>query len=99
MSLCGTLMVYCSRTVLELAVHFIPVYACIHGCSKGHLLGPWFVSNSATLLCCFCMQPLQATVIFGEPGVSLLDPDVNALDLLGSTLNSFGGQLFDKVEE
>lgn len=32
-----------------------------------------------------------------EPGVSLMDPDAYALDLLATTFNSFGGQLFDQV--
>lgn len=39
----------------------------------------------------------QATVLLGEPGVSIADPDAAALDVLSTALNSFGGALFDAV--
>ncbi len=42
-------------------------------------------------------QARQASVLLGEPGVALPDPDVAALDVLASVLNSFGGRLFDEV--
>lgn len=44
-------------------------------------------------------QARQASVLLGEPGVALSDPDVAALDVLASVLNSFGGRLFDEVSE
>lgn len=40
---------------------------------------------------------MQASVAVGEPGVTLLDPDTYALEVLSSIFNSFGGQLFDQV--
>jgi predicted Zn-dependent peptidase len=40
---------------------------------------------------------LQASVYAGEPGISLSDPDCYALDVLASTLNGFGGTLFDEL--
>ncbi|WIA12269.1 hypothetical protein OEZ85_012331 [Tetradesmus obliquus] len=39
----------------------------------------------------------QASVYTGEPGISLSDPDCYALDVLASTLNGFGGTLFDEL--
>ncbi|BDA43216.1 Uncharacterized zinc protease-like protein y4wB [Coccomyxa sp. Obi] len=39
----------------------------------------------------------QASVLMGEPGISLADPDSYALDVLGDILNSFGGRLFDQI--
>ncbi len=39
----------------------------------------------------------QATVALGELGVTLLDPDHFALDVLNDILNSFGGKLFDEI--
>jgi zinc protease len=39
----------------------------------------------------------QATVVAGEPGVSISDADAPALDVLSTALNSFGGTLFDAV--
>jgi zinc protease len=39
----------------------------------------------------------QATVLLGEPGVSIADPDAPAVDVLSTALNSFGGALFDAV--
>lgn len=39
----------------------------------------------------------QATVLLGEPGVSIADPDAPSLDVLASVFNSFGGSLFDSV--
>ncbi len=42
-------------------------------------------------------QARQASVLLGEPGVALPDPDMAALDVLASVLNSFGGRLFDEV--
>ena len=39
----------------------------------------------------------QATVVVGEPGVSVSDPDAPSLDVLSTALNSFGGALFDAV--
>ena len=37
----------------------------------------------------------QASVVLALPGVRLDDEDAPALDLLGGSLNSFGGRLFD----
>jgi hypothetical protein len=39
----------------------------------------------------------QASVLVSEPGVTLLDPDAYTLDVLATTLNGFGGQLFDQA--
>ena len=39
----------------------------------------------------------QATVALGEVGVTLMDPDHYALDVLNDILNSFGGKLFDEI--
>ena len=39
----------------------------------------------------------QASVLVGEPGISLADTDSYALDVLGDILNSFGGRLFDQI--
>ena len=39
----------------------------------------------------------QATVALGELGVTLMDPDHFALDVLNDILNSFGGKLFDEI--
>ena len=39
----------------------------------------------------------QATVAAGELGISLGDPDVFPLDVLGDIFNSFGGKLFDEI--
>eukprot|EP00959_Pyramimonas_sp_CCMP1952_P390841 8190561-Pyramimonas_sp.AAC.1 len=39
----------------------------------------------------------QASVVIGELGPTLDDPDVYALDTLNSVLNGFGGRLFDQV--
>lgn len=39
----------------------------------------------------------QASVLLGEPGISLADADSYALDVLGDILNSFGGRLFDQI--
>lgn len=39
----------------------------------------------------------QASVAIAEPGISLADPDLFALDVLSSLLNGFGGKLFDSV--
>jgi zinc protease len=39
----------------------------------------------------------QATVLLGEPGLSIADPDAPSLDVLASVFNSFGGALFDAV--
>jgi len=39
----------------------------------------------------------QATVVAGEPGVGVDDPDTPSLDVLATALNSFGGALFDSV--
>ncbi|GFR43895.1 hypothetical protein Agub_g5025, partial [Astrephomene gubernaculifera] len=39
----------------------------------------------------------QATVLVGEPGIPLSDPDLFPLDVLGGVFNSFGGQLFDTL--
>ncbi|KXZ52708.1 hypothetical protein GPECTOR_8g103 [Gonium pectorale] len=39
----------------------------------------------------------QANVLTAEPGITLSDPDVFALDVLGGVFNSFGGQLFDTL--
>ncbi|EFJ50946.1 hypothetical protein VOLCADRAFT_103741 [Volvox carteri f. nagariensis] len=39
----------------------------------------------------------QAYVLTAEPGISLSDPDLFALDVLGGIFNSFGGQLFDTL--
>ncbi|GLC43089.1 hypothetical protein PLESTB_000864300 [Pleodorina starrii] len=39
----------------------------------------------------------QAVVLAAEPGISLSDPAVYPLDVLGGVFNSFGGQLFDTL--
>ncbi|MEW5306139.1 MAG: hypothetical protein WDW36_008628 [Sanguina aurantia] len=39
----------------------------------------------------------QASVAMAEPGVSLTDPAMFPLEVLGSVFNSFGGQLFDQI--
>lgn len=54
-----------------------------------------FQSTLETLRSPLC--PAQASVAAAEPGISLSDPDVFALDSLDSVFNSFGGQLFDTL--
>jgi hypothetical protein len=44
-----------------------------------------------------CGGALQASVVVGELGVQMADPDQYALDTMASILNSFGGRLFDQV--
>ncbi|KAG2498991.1 hypothetical protein HYH03_003177 [Edaphochlamys debaryana] len=39
----------------------------------------------------------QASVTTAEPGIKLSDPDLFALDVLGSAFNSFGGSLFNTL--
>ncbi len=40
---------------------------------------------------------LQASVVMGEIGVQMSDPDTPALDILNEILNSFGGSLFNEI--
>lgn len=39
----------------------------------------------------------QASIATAEVGISMMDPDECALDVLGDLLNSFGGRLFDEI--
>lgn len=39
----------------------------------------------------------QSTVVMGQIGVKMGDPDLFPLEVLNDILNSFGGRLFDQI--